>query len=108
MHVKIVLLCLYVVLLILASVTITRRSRYRRNQKALLLNMDRKLDALLKHANIEYKPFGNVPPQVVEAIRKGNKVTAVKLYKEATGLPLKEAKEYIDNIEGFIVRDSEW
>ncbi len=38
--------------------------------------------------------------QLMELCRQGNKLAAVKLYKEATGLGLKESKDFIDQ---FIV-----
>ena len=44
--------------------------------------------------------FGVIPPYLIEVRQlaaAGNKLAAVKLYKESTGLGLKEAKEWVDN-----------
>jgi large subunit ribosomal protein L7/L12 len=38
-------------------------------------------------------------PGIREALLKGNKILAIKLYREETGLGLKEAKDYIDALE---------
>ena len=39
---------------------------------------------------------GPLPPAVVEALQRGNKVEAIKLLRDATGLGLKEAKDWVD------------
>ena len=35
---------------------------------------------------------------VYEALRKGSKIEAIKIYREATGVGLKEAKEQVETI----------
>ena len=39
-------------------------------------------------------------PGVADAIRKGNKIEAIKILREKTGLGLKEAKDHIDQFPG--------
>ena len=44
--------------------------------------------------------FDVIPPYLIEVRQlaaAGNKLAAVKLYKESTGLGLKEAKDWVDN-----------
>ena len=43
-----------------------------------------------------------LPDKVVEALKRGNKIEAIKLLREQTGVGLKEAKEAVDasGIEG--------
>ena len=41
-----------------------------------------------------------VPPEVVDALRRGNKIEAVKRLREASGIGLAEAKGLIDRLEG--------
>lgn len=41
-------------------------------------------------------PLGPLPADVAEAIQRGNKVEAIKLMREATGLGLKEAKDAVE------------
>jgi hypothetical protein len=37
-----------------------------------------------------------LPPAAAEALRRGNKIDAIKAVREATGLGLKEAKDYVE------------
>jgi ribosomal protein L7/L12 len=57
-----------------------------------------KIDLLLKHAGITYDPHANVPPGVVEALRAGKKIEAIRQYRMATGAGLKEAKEFVESL----------
>jgi ribosomal protein L7/L12 len=41
-------------------------------------------------------PAGPLPPSVVEALTRGNKIEAIKLLRRHTGLGLKEAKEAVE------------
>jgi ribosomal protein L7/L12 len=68
----------------------------RRLQK--LSRIDAKLDALLQHAGISFDVYKNVPADVAEALQRGEKILAIKRFREATGLGLKEAKEYVDEV----------
>jgi hypothetical protein len=40
-----------------------------------------------------------VPPEAVDALRRGNKIEAIKRLREASGLGLAEAKGVIDRLE---------
>ncbi|MGZ5038849.1 MAG: ribosomal protein L7/L12 [Usitatibacter sp.] len=42
---------------------------------------------------------GPLPPDVVDALRRGNKIEAIKLLRQATGLGLAEAKARVDIYE---------
>ncbi len=42
---------------------------------------------------------GPLPPDVVDALRRGNKIEAIKRLRTATGLGLAEAKDRIDSYE---------
>ena len=44
-------------------------------------------------------PADEPDPRIVELIREGKKIHAVKLYRELSGLGLKEAKDEVDRIE---------
>ena len=66
---------------------------------AVLGRIDAKLDLLLKQANIKHDPYANVSAAVVEAVRNNRKIEAIKLYREATGVGLKEAKEYVEEVQ---------
>ncbi|MGA2419599.1 MAG: hypothetical protein ABSG69_05905 [Candidatus Acidiferrum sp.] len=40
--------------------------------------------------------YANVPAKVRQAIERGQKIDAIRFYRESTGVGLKEAKEYIE------------
>jgi ribosomal protein L7/L12 len=39
-------------------------------------------------------------PRVLDAVRRGNRIEAVKIYRELTGLGLREAKAAVDSLSG--------
>jgi ribosomal protein L7/L12 len=43
-------------------------------------------------------PGAGMPPDVVELARAGNKIQAIKVYRERTGVGLAEAKDVVDRI----------
>ena len=63
-----------------------------------LSRLDAKVDALLKHSGIEFDPFGDVPADVREALERGQRILAIKRFRQATGVGLKEAKEFVDEV----------
>jgi hypothetical protein len=46
-----------------------------------ITRIDAKLDLLLKHAGIEYNPFSELPPNVMDALKRGKKIEAIKIYR---------------------------
>jgi ribosomal protein L7/L12 len=64
-----------------------------------LWRVEAKLDLLLKQANIQFDPFVHVPREIAEAVRAGKKIKAIKLQRQTSGMGLKEAKEFIEEIE---------
>lgn len=44
-------------------------------------------------------PRSEAPPEVLQLIRAGKKIEAIKVYREAMGVGLKEAKEAVERIE---------
>jgi ribosomal protein L7/L12 len=63
-----------------------------------LVRHDAKVDALLKHAGITFDEFQEVPAHVREALERGQRIEAIKRYREATGTDLKSAKQAVDEI----------
>jgi hypothetical protein len=63
-----------------------------------LSRLDGKVDALLKHEGITFDEFQDCPPDVREAIDRNEMILAIKRYRQATGVGLKEAKEFIDEV----------
>jgi len=66
---------------------------------SMLSRVDAKLDLLLKQSGLEYDPYKNLPPSVVDAVQRGKKIEAIKRYRETTGVGLKEAKEFIEDVQ---------
>lgn len=67
--------------------------------------LEDRLKALYRHLNLEYADPGSDPAmssQVQDALRRGNKIEAIKIYREMTGVGLAEAKNAIDKVERFI------
>jgi ribosomal protein L7/L12 len=67
--------------------------------------LEDRLKYLYQRLNIEYADPGSDPvlsPQIQEALRRGNKIEAIKIYRELTGVGLAEAKDVIDKAERFI------
>jgi Ribosomal protein L7/L12 C-terminal domain len=76
-------------------------ARLNRLQERLadLSRIEAKLDLLLKQANIRFDPYINVSPEIAEAMRNGKKILAIKLQRETSGMGLKEAKDFIEDVE---------
>lgn len=70
-----------------------------KKRMAALTRLEAKVDLLLKHAGLTYDPLVNIPANVAEALAKGDKILAIKHYREATGAGLKEAKDFVEGME---------
>jgi ribosomal protein L7/L12 len=68
-------------------------------QVSRVSRLDVKLDLLLKHAGVEYDPYKALPPEVINALQNGRKIQAIKLYREASGVGLKDAKDFIEDAQ---------
>jgi hypothetical protein len=88
-----------ILLTVLVSMLIQWRLLDILKRLSALSRLDTKLDLLLKQAGIEYDPYTNLPLDVVDAVKRGNKIGAVKRYREKTGVGLKEAKDLIEEVQ---------
>jgi hypothetical protein len=64
-----------------------------------LSRIEAKINLLLEHAGIEFDPYKGLPEEVTDAIRRGEKIRAIKLWRAATGAGLREAKEFIEEVQ---------
>ncbi|MGD8809095.1 MAG: ribosomal protein L7/L12 [Gammaproteobacteria bacterium] len=64
-----------------------------------LSRIDRKLTMLTEHFKLRWDPTVGVPEEVLAKIRTGDKVEAIKLYREMTGKGLKESHELVEEID---------
>jgi ribosomal protein L7/L12 len=64
--------------------------------------LEDRLKLLYRHLNLEYNsdpssdPLLN--PKIQDALRKGNLIEAIKLYRELTGVGLAEAKAAVEHL----------
>ena len=87
-------------ILIFLGLVVTRMTLTEvQSRVATLTRVEAKLDLLLQHANLRYDPYANVPDEVAEAVRQGQKIKAIKLYRHASGVGLKEAKDFVEGVQ---------
>lgn len=63
-----------------------------------MARLDAKVDALLKASGVEFDPFRDVPADVRDALERGETILAIKRFRQATGVGLKEAKDFVDDV----------
>jgi len=63
--------------------------------------LERQITFLFDHLGLDYpdEPDQGVSPVIMELVRQGRKVAAVKQYRHETGVGLREAKEFVDSLE---------
>ena len=83
----------------LIAVAMVVRLTSREPDLGALSRVEAKLDALLKHQGIQFDPYAEVAPPVLDALRRGKKVEAIKEYRAVSGAGLKEAKEYVEELQ---------
>lgn len=89
----------WTVLLAIVTMVIVKRIGALETRIDAISRLDAKLDALLTHAGIRFDPYKDVPPSVVTALEHGQKIEAIKSYRVATGAGLKEAKEFVEEVQ---------
>jgi len=67
---------------------------------ARVAKLERQVEFLLQKLELDYvdRPQTGVSPDIWEAVQRGNKIEAIKLYREQTGVDLKTAKDFIDSL----------
>ena len=73
--------------------------------KSRINELEDRLKFIYRRLNIEYADPNSDPalsPQIQDALRRGNKIEAIKIYRGLTGVGLAEAKSVIDKAEQFI------
>ncbi len=67
-----------------------------------LARLEAKVDFLLRHLGFDPEQIPTtqqINDEIARLIREGNKIGAIKAYREQTGLGLKEAKDAVDALE---------
>ncbi|MEP7135219.1 MAG: ribosomal protein L7/L12 [Chloroflexota bacterium] len=72
--------------------------------RARINELEDRLKFIYSKLEIEYpeKPDPIMAPKIQDALRHGNKIEAIKIYRELTGVGLAEAKDVIDKAERSI------
>ncbi|MEV5440142.1 ribosomal protein L7/L12 [Streptomyces sp. NPDC052682] len=84
---------LFALVLLLALVTL--QSRIAQAERRAV-RVERKLDRILDHLGLrEDEPWRD---EVEALVRDGRRIQAIKVYREATGVGLAEAKEAVDRL----------
>lgn len=63
-----------------------------------IATLEAQMQALLEHLGVGASPENALERQVTELTRADRVIEAVKLYRERTGLGLKEAKDAVDDL----------
>ena len=93
------LLSIGILVLFLLLTLLGRRLISMEKRLATLIPIEAKLDLLLKAARLEYDPLGNLPGDVVKALQGGQKIEAIKRYREVMSVSLAEAKSAIEEAQ---------
>ena len=68
--------------------------------RARVKELEERLEYIYKHLRIEYSDNPNKKnAKVIELIRAGNKIEAIKVYREIYNVGLAEAKQAVDGME---------
>jgi hypothetical protein len=85
--------------ILLVIVGVSLRLIEMRSRMGVLSRVDAKLDLLLKQANITFDPYANLPREIAEALWAGQRMKAIKLYIQSTGVGLKEANDFFKEFQ---------
>jgi hypothetical protein len=88
---------MWLLIAVLVGFVLGRSSRNAHNDR--FAEIDRKLTMLTDHFKLKWDPTLGVSEEVLSQVRAGNKVEAIRLYRDATGKTLKEAHERIEQID---------
>ncbi len=89
-------ICIIALLLMILGILVTSPS----SSEFKISYMDKKLNRIMEHLGIEEI---NIDKELKELILNDKKIPAIKRLREETGMGIKEAKEYVDNLEKKIL-----
>jgi ribosomal protein L7/L12 len=63
--------------------------------------LERQVAFLTERLGVAYhdEPDIGVSPEILDLLRRGRKIQAIKLYRQETGAGLKDAKDFIDSLD---------
>lgn len=92
-----------IIAVLFAAVGAAAASRFRPEDQARLRRLEAKFDLLLRHLGLDYEQTValGMSEQVKALADGGEKLNAIKVHREQTGLGLKEAK---DEVDAYVLR----
>lgn len=73
--------------------------------RSRVVQLEARLEFLYNHLQIEYVDNPDAANQrVMDVLRKGNKIEAIKIYREIYNVGLAEAKQAVDGMESRLGR----
>jgi ribosomal protein L7/L12 len=67
---------------------------------ARVMELEGKVDFLMKHLGLHYEtPVSEADLKVAEALKRGNMIEAIKVYREIYNVDLTSAKQAVDGIK---------
>lgn len=97
--VVLVVLAALVALLVGAIAAIGSRFKELQRRMGVLSRIEAKVDLVLKQSGVTFDPYVNVSQDIANAVREGKKIRAIKLYRDQNGGNLKDAKEFIEDVQ---------
>lgn len=80
-----------------AGLLVGRAMRPRPDER--LTAIERRVNMLTDHFQLKWDPTVGVPEDVLSKVRAGEKIEAIKRYREHTGKGLKESHDLIEEID---------
>ncbi len=69
--------------------------------RSRIAELESRVDFLYNHLGILYRQDTSMgDARVIDMLKKGNKIEAIKIYREIYNCGLAEAKQAVDNLEG--------
>ena len=73
------------------------------NLRVRVAELEVKLDFLYRKLGIEYINSPGADSRIIELLKKGNKIEAIKIYRDLTNADLVDAKREVEKIEASIL-----
>ncbi|RCU45628.1 hypothetical protein DU002_14275 [Corallincola holothuriorum] len=68
-------------------------------QSIKIKRLESKIDILMRHLDVNYDPVALLPREVIEAKESGQRIRAIRLYRQFSGASLREARSFIDDLK---------
>ena len=68
--------------------------------KQRVAKLEKQIALILQQNGLRYRdePDMGVSPEIINLVRQGKKIEAIRIYREETGVGLKQAKDFVDSL----------